>query len=57
MNLKAQGYGSIAFIERNFALIKRYLGWEIVFLAYNIVNALAIGLIGARAWARKWFCI
>ena len=23
-------------------------GWELVFLAYNIVNALAIGLIGAR---------
>lgn len=48
MNLKAQAYGLIAFIERNFALIKRYLGWELVFLTYNIVNALAIGLIGAR---------
>ena len=48
MNLKAQAYGSIAFIERNFALIKRYIGWEVVFLTYNIVNALAIGLIGAR---------
>lgn len=48
MNLKAHAYGSIAFIERNFALIKRYLGWELVFLTYNVVNALAIGLIGAR---------
>ena len=48
MSLKQQGYGSIAFIERNFALIKRYLGWEVVFLAYNVVNALAIGLIGVR---------
>jgi ABC-2 type transport system permease protein len=47
MNLKAQAYGSIAFVERNFALIKRYFGWELVFLSYNIVNALAIGLIGA----------
>lgn len=47
MNLKTQAYGSIAFIERNFALIKRYFGWEIVFLSYNVVNALAIGLIGA----------
>jgi ABC-2 type transport system permease protein len=46
--LKKQVYGSIAFMERNFALIKRYLGWEAVFLVYNVVNALAIGLIGAR---------
>jgi len=48
MSLKKQLYGSIAFLERNFALIKRYLGWEVVFLVYNIVNALAIGLIGAH---------
>lgn len=48
MNLKTHAYGSIAFVERNFALIKRYFGWELVFLSYNIVNALAIGLIGAR---------
>lgn len=46
MNLKVHGYGSIAFVERNFALIKRYFGWELVFLTYNIVNVLAIGLIG-----------
>lgn len=48
MDIKRQAYGSIAFTERNFALIKRYLGWEIVFVVYNIVNALAIGLIGMR---------
>jgi len=47
MKLRAHAYGSIAFVERNFALIKRYIGWELVFLSYNIVNALAIGLIGA----------
>jgi ABC-2 type transport system permease protein len=41
-------YGSVAFLERNFALIKRYLGWEVVFVVYNVVNALAIGLIGVR---------
>lgn len=34
------------FVERNFNLVKRYLGWEIVFLVYNIVNALTIGFIG-----------
>ncbi len=49
MSPKPHFYGSIAFVERNFALIKRYLGWEIVFLSYNVVNALAIGLIGVRA--------
>lgn len=35
-----------AFVERNFNLTKRYLGWEIVFLIYTIVNALTIALIG-----------
>jgi ABC-2 type transport system permease protein len=34
-----------AFIERQFNLTKRYLGWEIVFLFYSIVNTLTIGLI------------
>jgi len=48
MKIKRQLYGSIAFLERNFALIKRYLGWEAVFLVYNVVNALAIGLIGIK---------
>ncbi|MEO0226179.1 MAG: ABC transporter permease [candidate division WOR-3 bacterium] len=36
----------LAFLERNFALVRRYLGWEIVFMVYNIVNALVIGFIG-----------
>ncbi|WP_067933903.1 ABC transporter permease [Alicyclobacillus kakegawensis] len=35
-----------AFVERNFRLVKRYLSWEIVFLFYNVINALTIGLIG-----------
>ena len=48
ISIKKQGYGSIAFLERNFALIRRYLGWEVVFLVYNVMNALAIGLIGVR---------
>jgi len=33
---------SYAFIERNFNLSKRYLGWEVVFLTYSVVQALAI---------------
>ncbi len=35
-----------ALVRRNFHLIRRYLGWEVVFLFYNVVNTLTIGLIG-----------
>ena len=34
------------FVERNFRLVRRYIGWEIVFIFYLVVNALTIGLIG-----------
>lgn len=37
---------SLALVERNFNLVRRYLGWEIVFLTYTVVNTLTIGLIG-----------
>src|SRR5438067_12935016 len=37
---------SYAFIERNFNLSKRYFGWEIVFLVYSVVQALAVLYIG-----------
>jgi len=37
---------SMAFVSRNFNLIKRHAGWESVFLIYTIVNTLAIGFIG-----------
>lgn len=36
---------SYAFVERNFNLVKRYWGWEVVFLLYTIVNALSITFI------------
>jgi len=35
-----------AFVERNAHLIKRYWAWEVVWLAYSVVNALAVTLIG-----------
>src|SRR5687768_288134 len=38
---------SYAFVERNFNLVKRYWGWEIVFLIYSVAHALVIGFIGA----------
>lgn len=37
---------SLAFVARNFNLVKRYSGWESVFLIYNVVNTITIGLIG-----------
>ena len=42
---------SYAFVERNFNLVKRYWGWEVVWLAYSIANALSITFIGAGAEA------
>jgi ABC-2 type transport system permease protein len=38
---------SYAFVERNFNLVKRYWGWEVVWLAYSTANALAVAYIGA----------
>ena len=40
-----RGRASYAFFERNWNLTKRYWGWEIVWLFYNIVNALSVVLI------------
>ena len=34
------------FAQRNFFLTKRYLLWEIVWLAYATVSAMSIGFIG-----------
>ena len=37
---------SYAFIERNFNIVKRYWGWELVWLVYSIVNSLSVSYIG-----------
>lgn len=42
----------LAFVERQFSLCRRYLGWEIVFLFYTIVNTLTIALIAVGMQAR-----
>ncbi len=39
------GRAGYAFFERNWNLTKRYWGWEVVWLLYNIINALSIVLI------------
>lgn len=38
---------SYAFVERNFNLVKRYWGWEVVWFMYSLANALSITYIGA----------
>lgn len=44
-HLRATG----GFVERNFNLIKRYIGWEVVFMVYTVVNTITIGLIGVTS--------
>ena len=41
-----------AFMLRDFDLTKRYLGWDIVWLVYNLINAIIIGLIGLSSGAQ-----
>jgi ABC-2 type transport system permease protein len=38
---------SYAFVARNFNLVKRYWGWEAVWLAYSIASSLSVVFIGA----------
>ncbi|GHO84196.1 ABC transporter permease [Dictyobacter formicarum] len=40
-----QARASYAFFERNWNLTKRYWAWEVVWLFYNVVNALSITFI------------
>ncbi len=47
--LMHQGRATYAFFERNWNLTKRYWAWEIVWLFYNIVNAMSVTYIGASA--------
>lgn len=35
------------FVQRNYFLTKRYVGWELVWLLYTTANAMSIGFIGA----------
>jgi ABC-2 type transport system permease protein len=39
----------LAFIERNWYLTKRYAWWELVWVTYNVVNALSVTFIAAAA--------
>jgi len=44
--LLSEAKASIAFVERNFNLARRYASWEVIFILWNVVHALTIGLIG-----------
>lgn len=45
----AQLRASYGFIEHNFYLVRRHCGWEVVWLAHSISNALAIPFIVLQA--------
>jgi ABC-2 type transport system permease protein len=44
---------SYAFVERNFNLTKRYIGWELAFLVYAIAGSLSVSLIGQSVGSRR----
>ncbi len=48
-SLMHQGRATYAFFERNWNLTKRYWAWEVVWLVYNVVNAMSVTYIGASA--------
>mgnify|MGYP000847784599 CR=1 FL=1 len=39
---------SYALVQRNFNLVRRDIGWELVFIVYEVVNVLTIGFIGVN---------
>lgn len=41
-----QARASLAFVERNFNLIKRYWSWELVWIVYSTADSLAVSFIG-----------
>lgn len=52
LGLGSEWQALLAFVERQFSLCRRYLGWEIVFLFYTIVNTLTIAFIAVGMQAR-----
>jgi ABC-2 type transport system permease protein len=48
-NLRSETGKGYAFIERSWFLTKRYWAWELVWITYNIVNALSVTFIAKTA--------
>lgn len=44
--MRNQLTATYGFVERNWNLTRRYIGWEIVWIVYSTVSTLTIGLIG-----------
>jgi len=51
--LTREARASYAFVERNFNLTRRYLGWEVAFLVYAVAGALSVSLIGESVGSRQ----
>lgn len=49
--LKMTARQNYAFLARNFHLLKRYWAWEVVWITYSIVNALAVTFIAEGSTA------
>jgi len=45
--LRHEACAAWGFVERNINLVKRYWAWELVWLVYNVANALSVTFIGA----------
>ncbi|HEX7431505.1 MAG TPA: ABC transporter permease [Candidatus Limnocylindrales bacterium] len=52
-SLRREAGASYAFVERNFNLTKRYLGWEVAFLVYAVAGALSVSLIGQSVGSQR----
>jgi ABC-2 type transport system permease protein len=46
INIQQEALQSYAFVARNFNLVKRYWGWELVWLAYSTATSLSVVFIG-----------
>jgi ABC-2 type transport system permease protein len=51
LRLKREAGSLRAFLLRDLDLTKRYLGWDIVWLVYNLINAVTIALIAVSSEA------
>lgn len=49
--MEVEARQSYAFMARNFNLMRRNWGWEVVWFAYSVANALSVTFIGAGAGA------
>ena len=44
--LRHEMRASLAFVERNFYIVRRYWGWEVAFLIFNVASSMSVLYIG-----------